>query len=34
MFKFKLAYADEPRPVISRDGRNVRVYHQFTAMIP
>ena len=29
MFKFKLAYADEPRPVISRDGRNVRVYHQF-----
>ena len=29
MFKFKLAYADEPRPVVSRDVHGNRVYAQF-----
>lgn len=29
MFKFKLAYADEPRPVVSRDIHGNRVYAQF-----
>lgn len=29
MFKFKLAYADEPRPVVSRDILGNRVYAQF-----
>lgn len=29
MFKFKLAYADEPRPVVSEDDHGVRQYQDF-----
>lgn len=29
MFKFKLAYADEPRPVVSENSRGDRVYREF-----
>ncbi len=29
MFKFKLAYADEPRPVVSQDSRGQTVYAEF-----
>lgn len=29
MFKFKLAYADEPRPVIYRDERGEQIYEKF-----